>query len=85
MLSETDIIESRNLGAFAAVSAIRGESGKMSALKRICDDPYQVEIVLFLGVMDEKKLPEWAQKGLEKAKEMHAQEKKPAKERGDAR
>ena len=39
----------------------------------------------FLGVMDEKKLPEWAQKGLEKAKEMHAQEKKPTKERGDAR
>ena len=35
--------------------------------------------------MDEKKLPEWAQKGLEKAKEIHAQEKKPAKERGDAR
>ena len=31
MLSETDIIESRNLGAFAAVSSIRGESGKMSA------------------------------------------------------
>lgn len=46
MLSKTDIIESRNLGAFAAVSAIRGESGKMSALKRICDDPYQVEIEL---------------------------------------
>lgn len=46
MLSETDIIESRNLGAFAAVSVIRGESGKMSALKRICDDPYQVEIEL---------------------------------------
>lgn len=39
----------------------------------------------FLGVMDEKKLPEWAQKGLEKAKEIHAQEKKPAKERGDTR
>ena len=35
MLSETDIIESRNLGAFAAVSAIRGESGKMSALKQM--------------------------------------------------
>ena len=46
MLSETDIIESRNLGAFAAVSAIRWESGKMSALKRICDDPYHVEIEL---------------------------------------
>ena len=46
MLSETDIIESRNLGAFAAVSAIRGESGKMSALKRMLGDNYQVEIVL---------------------------------------
>lgn len=46
MLSETDIIESRNLGAFAAVSAIRGESGKMSALKRLPGENYQVEIVL---------------------------------------
>ena len=46
MLSETDIMESRNLGAFAAVSAIRGKSGKMSAVRRISDDPYQVEIVL---------------------------------------
>lgn len=46
MLSETDIMESRNLGAFAAVSAIRGESGKMSALKRIPGEKYQVEIVL---------------------------------------
>ena len=63
MLSETDIIESRNLGAFAAVSAVRGESGKMSALKRISNTPYQVEI----GLADlsrianyEKKVPlEW--------------------------
>ena len=46
MLSETDIMESRNLGAFAAVSAIRGKSGKMSAVRRFSDDPYQVEIVL---------------------------------------
>ena len=46
MLRETDIIESRNLGAFAAVSAIRGETGKMSALKRMPGDNYQVEIVL---------------------------------------
>ena len=46
MLSETDIIESRNLGAFAAVSAIRGETCKMSALKRMPGDNYQVEIVL---------------------------------------
>ena len=63
MLSETDIIESRNLGAFAAVSAIRGESGKMSALKRICDDPYQVEIELadlYKIANFEKKVPmEW--------------------------
>lgn len=46
MLSETDIIESRNLGAFSAVSAIRGESGKMSAIERISNDPYQVKIKL---------------------------------------
>lgn len=46
MLSETDIIESRNLGAYAAISATRGESGKMSALKRKSNDPYQVEIGL---------------------------------------
>ncbi|MBS7008514.1 6-phosphofructokinase [Anaerostipes sp.] len=46
MLSETDIIESRNLGAFAAVSAIRGESGKMSAIRRLPGENYQVDIVL---------------------------------------
>lgn len=46
MLSETDIIEARNLGAYAAVSAVRGESGKMSALKRKSNTPYQVEIGL---------------------------------------
>ena len=39
----------------------------------------------FLGVMGEKELPKWAQKGLEKAKEIHAQEKKSVKERGEAR
>ncbi len=39
----------------------------------------------FLGVMGEKELSEWAQKGLEKAKEIHEQEKKPPKERGEAR
>lgn len=46
MLSETDIIESRNLGAYAAISAIRGESGKMSAIERVSNDPYQVKIKL---------------------------------------
>ena len=63
MLSETDIMESRNLGAFAAVSAIRGKSGKMSAVRRISDDPYQVEIVLSdlsKNANYEKKVPmEW--------------------------
>lgn len=38
-----------------------------------------------LGVIEPGKLPEWAQKGLEKAKEIHAQEKKPVKERSEAR
>ncbi|MDD3745488.1 MAG: 6-phosphofructokinase [Anaerostipes sp.] len=46
MLSNTDITESRNLGAYAAISAIRGESGKMSALKRLDTKDYQVEIEL---------------------------------------
>lgn len=63
MLSQTDIIESRNLGAFAAISAVRGESGKMSSIIRTSNDPYQVEI----GLSDlsrianfEKKVPiEW--------------------------
>ena len=38
-----------------------------------------------LGVIELGKLPEWAQKGLEKTKEIHAQEKKPVKERSEAR
>lgn len=38
-----------------------------------------------LGVIEPGKLPEWAQKGLEKAKEIRSQEKKPTKERGEAR
>lgn len=46
MLSRTDITESRNLGAYAAISAVRGESGKMPALKRISDRPYHVKIRL---------------------------------------
>lgn len=46
MLSETDIIESRNLGAFSAISAIRGESGKMSAIERTSNDPYLITLKL---------------------------------------
>ena len=38
-----------------------------------------------LGGLRPEKQPEWAQKGLEKAKEIHEQEKKPPKERGEAR
>ena len=38
-----------------------------------------------LGVIELGKLPEWAQNGLEKTKEIHAQEKKPVKERSEAR
>ncbi len=46
MLSETDILESRNLGAFSAISAIRGESGKMSAIERTSNDPYLITLKL---------------------------------------
>ena len=73
MLSETDIMESRNLGAFAAVSAIRGESGKMSAVQRISNDPYQVEITLadLSKIANyEKKVPlEWINEGGNDVKE----------------
>ena len=63
MLSRTDIMESRNLGAYAAISAIRGESGKMSVLKRISNHPYHVKISLadLSGIANyEKTVPvEW--------------------------
>ena len=39
----------------------------------------------FLGVMEEKRLPEWAQKGLEKAKEIEDSSHRKPKERGEAR
>ena len=38
-----------------------------------------------LGVIEPGKLPEWAQKGLLKAREIYEQENKPPKVRGDAR
>ena len=38
-----------------------------------------------LGTMDKEMLPEWAKDKLEKAKEIHEAEKKPPKERGEAR
>lgn len=39
----------------------------------------------FLGTMDSDKLPEWAKKGLERAKEIREEEKTPPKSRGEAR
>ena len=54
---------SRNLGAYAAISAIRGESGKMSVLERISNHPYHVKISLadLSGIANyEKTVPvEW--------------------------
>lgn len=46
MLSQTDISESRNLGAYAAIAALRGETGKMSAIQRVSNHPYSSEIGL---------------------------------------
>lgn len=44
--SETDIIEARTCGEKAVEALLRGESGKMVAMKRISSNPYQVEYVL---------------------------------------
>lgn len=43
IMSETDINESFNLGQNAVRIAVSGESGKMSSLKRIPSDKYEVE------------------------------------------
>lgn len=43
IMSETDIKESFNLGKNAVKIAVSGESGKMSSLKRIPSDKYEVE------------------------------------------
>ena len=43
--SETDLLEAFRIGSFAVESALNGESGKMIANERICDDPYEVKIV----------------------------------------
>lgn len=43
IMSETDINESFNLGQNAVRIAISGESGKMSSLKRVPSDKYEVE------------------------------------------
>lgn len=43
IMSETDINESFNLGQNAVRIAVSGESGKMSSLKRVPSDKYEVE------------------------------------------
>ncbi|NLL73273.1 MAG: 6-phosphofructokinase [Clostridiales bacterium] len=44
--SETDIMESLMLGQRAFNGAVNGETAKMSAIKRLSNDPYRVEFVL---------------------------------------
>lgn len=43
--SETDIIESLMLGQKALSCALNLETGKMSAIKRLSDEPYRVEFI----------------------------------------
>ena len=43
--SGRDIVEAYQVGAEAVKAAIDGDTGKMTALKRISNDPYQVEII----------------------------------------
>lgn len=43
--SETDISESLMLGQKALICALDGETGRMTAIKRISDKPYQVEYI----------------------------------------
>ena len=44
--SETDIMESLMLGQKAFNGAVNGETAKMSAIKRLSNDPYRVEFIL---------------------------------------
>lgn len=43
--SETDIIESLTLGQKALNCALNGETGRMAAIKRLSNQPYQVEFI----------------------------------------
>jgi 6-phosphofructokinase 1 len=43
--SETDIMESLMLGQKALSCALDGETGRMSAIKRLSDEPYMVEFI----------------------------------------
>jgi 6-phosphofructokinase 1 len=43
--SETDIEESKLLGQKAFTCALEGETGRMSAIRRLNNNPYQVEVI----------------------------------------
>jgi 6-phosphofructokinase 1 len=43
--SETDIEESKLLGQKAFICALEGETGRMSAIRRLNNNPYQVEVI----------------------------------------
>lgn len=44
-LSEIDVEEAKDQGAYAVLAALRGENGVMSALKRVSNSPYKCEII----------------------------------------
>ena len=43
LASRTDITEAYQVGGGAVEAAVRGETGKMCAIKRLSDQPYRVE------------------------------------------
>ena len=63
LASRTDVTEAYQVGGAAVEAALRGETGKMCALKRLSDHPYRVrtEMVDVASVANlEKKVPdEW--------------------------
>ena len=67
LASRTDITEAYQVGGAAVEAALRGETGKMSAITRLSDQPYRVEtqIVDVTQVANfEKKIPdEWIAEG----------------------
>ena len=60
LASDVDKDEAVQSAKFALVSALNGESGKMVAIKRLCNNPYEIEYVLSdvsLIANKEKKIP----------------------------
>jgi len=61
--SETDIMESVMLGLKAVDCAVNGETGRMTAIKRLSNDPYRVEYISVpvseVANREKKVPPEW--------------------------